>query len=370
MHILFIVDPIDKQKAGIYHYTLQMVYHIWKMNTKHQLSFISLNSDQILSQIKAIPLPNTIPFIMNDPIRQLVSLPHLINKIKPDVVVEPAHFGPFNLLKRIKRITVIHDLTPILFPDLHPLSSQVLHRIFMKRILRKADLIITNSENTKLDVIKYSKQVALKTHSVLLGKDKLFRPLKDESILEKHRIGKPFILSVGTLEPRKNLITLLNAFRIFKSTHQSDVVLVMTGQNGWKNKNLEKTINEHPFKQDIIRTAYVDSKDLPALYSHCSVFIYPSLYEGFGLPLLEAMACGAPCIAAQNSSLTEVGGNAAVYFETKNAEDLSSKIKKVIEDDKWRKELENKSLEQAEGFSWEKYATEFIGLIEQKWGIK
>lgn len=370
MHILFIVDPIDKQKAGIYQYTLQMVYHVWKMNTKHQLSFISLHCDQILSQITAIPLPNTIPFIMNDPIRQFVSLPRLINKLKPDVVIEPAHFGPFNLSKSIKRITVIHDLTPILYPDLHPLSSQILHRVFLKRILRKADLIITNSENTKMDVIEYSEQVKSKTHSILLGKDKLFRPLKDKSILEKYLISKPFILSVGTLEPRKNLVTLLRAFQIFKTTNQSDTILVLTGQNGWKNNNLEKTIEEHPFKKDIIRTGYVDSGDLPALYSQCSVFIYPSLYEGFGLPLLEAMACGAPCVIADNSSLKEVGGEAVLYFPTKDPSALSLQMVEICKHPKKQEEFKEKSLRQAENFSWEKYAVTFLELIEKKWENK
>lgn len=368
MHILFICDPIDKQKAGIFQYTLQVAYHIWKLNTQHQLSFITLKSDKIMNEIIATPLPNTLPFLVNDPVRQFITLPRLINKLKPDIVVEPAHFGPFNLSKGIKRITVIHDLTPLLFPSFHLLSSHILHRIFLGRILRKADLILTNSENTRHDIYQYSSFAKVKTNTLLLGKDDFFKPTNEQSILEKYKIRKPYILSVGTLEPRKNLITLLNAFEKYKKTCTNETVLVLIGQNGWKNKQLEETLVQHPFKNEIVRTGYIERLDLPALYSHCLTFIYPSLYEGFGLPLLEAMACGAPAIAADNSSLKEVGGEAAIYFPTKDDDILSSRIQQVSENITLQEELRKKSLIQAQKFSWKKYAESFLELIEKKWG--
>ncbi len=115
MHIAIICDPIDKQSAGIYQYTLNLVHQLHLSNSEYRFSFITVNSKAILEVIPTIPHPNTIKFLVNDPIRAFLTLPKLINKLNPDIVIEPAHFGPFNLNKRIKRVTVIHDLTPLLF---------------------------------------------------------------------------------------------------------------------------------------------------------------------------------------------------------------------------------------------------------------
>jgi len=366
MHIVFICDPIDKQTAGIYQFTLQVVNHLWIANKKHRLSFITLNSSKILNIIPAIPRPNSLKFLFNDPIRAFVTLPRLINKLNPDIVVEPAHFGPFNLKSSIKRITIIHDLTPILFPQYHPFFSRFLQKVFLPRIIKKADLVITNSCNTSKDVIRFSKIAQNKTHTILLGKDSIFKPDNRKSILLKYNIKEPYILNVGTIEPRKNLITLLRAFTLFKDRFDSDISLVIVGGSGWKNKALATVLNNHPYKNAIVLTGFVDRNDMPAIYSQCSTFVYPSIYEGFGLPLIEAMACGAPCISANNSSLPEVGGDAALYFKTKDPISLSKTIYRVISNHKLQKELMFASKKQAEKFTWTKYVNEFLNVIDNK----
>lgn len=364
MHIVFICDPIDKQSAGIYQYTLQVVQHLWKLNNKHRLSFITLNSKVILDHIPAIPLPNTLKFLTNDPVRTFITLPRLINKLNPDIVIEPAHFGPFNLKKSVKRITVIHDLTPILYPQFHPFLSRFLQKIFLPTIIKKAQLIITNSENTTKDILNTYPNTQIKTKGILLGKDAIFKPSIDGEILDKYKITTPYLLTVATLEPRKNLTTLLQAFTLFKKQKSSNTKLVLIGGEGWKNNQLKAAIDHHPFKNDIILTFYMERKDMPAIFTQCEIFIYPSIYEGFGLPLLEAMACGAACISANNSSLPEVGGDAVLYFQTMNPNDLMDKIEKIFTNQILKKELKVKGLHQAKKFSWEKYAHEFMGILE------
>jgi len=158
----------------------------------------------------------------------------------------------------------------------------------------------------------------------------------------------------------------LRAFALFKEQVSEQIKLVIVGQKGWKSKAFFQELDKHPNKSDIILTGYVSKTELMSLYAHSLSFIYPSIYEGFGLPILEAMSCGTPVITANNSSLPEVGGDAAIYFETKKAEDLNSKMIEITQNETLREEMISKGYTQAEKFSWEKYAHEFIKTIEEK----
>jgi glycosyltransferase involved in cell wall biosynthesis len=365
MHIALICDPLDKQHAGIFQYTLQLAIHLSKHKGTNKISFISLYSKKIQNNIDCIPLKNSIPFLVNDPIRTFISLPKKLNELNPDVVIEPAHFGPFNLKKSIKRITVIHDLTPILFPDFHPFLSRFLQKLFLKSILRKADLILANSTNTEKDIHKVYPFTKNKTKRILLGKDDSFTANANKDILRKLNIlPEQYFLFVGTIEPRKNLVVLLKAFEAFKNKTQSDYKLVITGQKGWKSDSFFKELNKHPNRKDIVLSGFVSNEELRSLYTHALAFVYPSIYEGFGLPILEAMSCGTPVITANNSSLPEVGGDAAMYFETKDLLDLASKMELFYDNPKLKAALSLKSLAQASKFSWETYAEEFIDTLE------
>ncbi|NPD45549.1 MULTISPECIES: glycosyltransferase family 1 protein [unclassified Lentimicrobium] len=369
MHIVFICDPIDKQTAGIFQYTLQVARHIYKHNTKYRITFVTIHSKFIDGDIPAVTFPNFIRFLSNDPIRQFITLPRYLNKLNPDVVVEPAHFGPFNLKKRIKRITIIHDLTPILFPHYHPFLSRFLQKLFLPGILKRADLIITNSRHTTRDVNRYCENSKRKTKTILLGKETFFKPSQNQDVLQKYKIDAPYILNVGTLEPRKNLLTLLEAYAIYRKSKSSNNKLVIIGGGGWMNEKFDKAIANHANKRDIICTGFVEREEMPALYSQSRAFVYPSLYEGFGLPLLEAMSCGAACIAANNSSLPEVGGRGALYFNSLNANDLAERMSLINNDESKREELIQLGIIQAAKFSWDRYAEDFLLAIEKLEGV-
>lgn len=370
LHITIIADPLNKQDSGIYYYTMNLIRQLDK-NEKISLSVILLDkkSEVIpatcnLQQASIHYLPNTLKLLRDDPVRTFFTLPKLIKRIKADIVVEPAHFGPFNLPRQIKRITVIHDLTPVRFSHFHRFHSQLLQRIFLPGILKRADLIITNSENTKNDVIEYSPAANGKTAMIHLGRDDIFSPKDDSEKLKAYGINKAYFLFVGTLEPRKNISLLLDAFlKIRQKDH--DYQLVLVGGRGWKSKSFIKKLNNHPYGEDILLPGYVPREDLPVLYSGSYAFVYPSIYEGFGFPVLEAMACGAPVISSNTSSLPEVGGEAALYFNPNSVDELVVNMEMIIENMDLRSKLCKKSIKQAGKFSWEQFGNEFVNLLEK-----
>lgn len=365
-HIVIIADPIDKQLAGIHYFTLNLIEHLLAQDKHNKYSIIKLNPNPISEKVNHISLPNTIEFLRNDPIRTFFTLPRLIRKLKPDIVIEPAHFGPFNLPKRIKRITYIHDLTPIKYPKYHPLASVIAHKLIMPRIIRKADLLLTNSKNTTEDLIHYFPKAEGKVETIYLGKGDLFKPSISESILEKYKIRKPYFFSIGTIEPRKNLICLLEAYRLFRTSYRKKVDLVIAGEFGWKSERFYKRFLKHPFKEDIKLIGHAKRADLPFLYSQADAFIYPSFYEGFGLPVAEAMACGTVSILSNSSSLPEVGGDAAIYFNPNSPLELKEIMIELYENENLMSLLEEKAIKQAQKFSWEKFAKTLMQLLDKE----
>lgn len=364
MRIGFLADPLDTQYGGIHTYTKNILSAISQIDKKNEYLVIRAKPMKEFEGFEEIVVPyHSNPFHRLN--RVFFKLPKLLRKKAVELVVEPAHFGPFNLPSKIKRITVIHDMTMFLFPQHHEFVSQFVQRKFLPRILRKSDHIITNSVNTANDLSQFFPFTANKTTAILLGKNNLFFPQKDHTILVKYHINAPYFLYIGTLEPRKNLVTLIHAFNHFKSSTGKPHHLVLAGKKGWKSNHLWTAIAQSPYKNDIVMTGYVDQKDLPILCSMAEIFVYPSLYEGFGLPILEAMACGVPVITARVSSLPEVGGEAVHYFSPDKVDQLSQKMIQLSADATLRKNSIEKGLAQASRFSWEKAARETIAVFER-----
>jgi len=364
MRIAFLADPLDRQYGGIHIYTKELLLALSKLDKKNQYLIIRSKPGGAFEGMEELVVP-----YRNFPgyrvWRLLVELPRLIAKRDIDLVIEPAHFGPLNLHKRIKRVTVIHDLTMFLFPADHLFVSRFLQHLLLPRILKRTDHIITNSENTSKDLNQFLPFTKNKTTSILLGKNQRFQPNENKNILMKHKISPCYLLHIGTLEPRKNLITLIKAFNKFKKASPKPHQLVLVGQKGWKSKGIFDTIEQSEFKNDILQLGYVAKEDLPTLYSMATVFVYPSKYEGFGLPVLEAMACGTPVITSNTSSLPEVGGKAAKYVAPDSIEALSEKLIELCADENLRAKMSKEGLKQAALFSWKKTAQETITVFEK-----
>jgi glycosyltransferase involved in cell wall biosynthesis len=233
--------------------------------------------------------------------------------------------------------------------------------------LDEADAILTNSETTKRDIVERLKIPSDKIHVTHLGADECFRPMPKEAIqpvLERHGLHKPYLLFVGTLEPRKNLETLILAFNLLKEKNRIPHQLVLAGQKGWLSEPIFRAIEASPYRSDIVLTDYLEEGDLPALMNGAEVFAYPSFYEGFGLPVLEAMQCGTPVVTSNVSSMPEVGGDACLYADPHSMEEIADRILSVVQSADLKKTMMEKGIARSKRFSWEKCARETLAVYE------
>ncbi|MEO0725259.1 MAG: glycosyltransferase family 1 protein [Bacteroidota bacterium] len=355
MKIAIIADPLDNQSAGVHVFTRELIAALIRIGKADQLVLIREALDPELN-VKQIVVPNIRLPIGFASMRLFFIVPFLLQRSGVAAVFEPAHFGPFNLPKRIKRLTMIHDLTPLLFPEYHRWHSQLLQRIFLKRILRLTDWVFTNSQHTSKDLVNFFPFCEHKNTAIYLGKSTIFKPTPNSAVLTNYGIAEPYFINVGTIEPRKQGLTLLAAFKHFCLKADKPVQLVLVGQKGWKTEAFDAALAEHPFKDRIIQTGHVATAHLPVLYTHSRALIYPSEYEGFGLPIVEALACGTAVIAADNSSLREIGEGSALFFPTGDTLALSEKMQEIYET---KIDSSEKYIAQAAKFDWEHTARKF-----------
>lgn len=288
---------------------------------------------------------------------------------KPDILWMPVHNMPIIRRKKLKIVITVHDLAFKIFPQYFTKKDLVKLNRLTDLAVKNADHIIAVSNSTKNDILKFYSEINAEKISVIYhGFDReLFQreiPQEEsESILKSYDLRtKSYLLYVGAIQPRKNLEVLIEAFEKIKSDYEG-LKLVIAGAPAWKSDSTIKKINNSKFKNEIIITGNLEFKKISALYRNAKTFIFPSLYEGFGIPVLEAMASGIPVICARNSSLTEAGGDAAVYFETGNSQELAGCINKILKDESFEKELVQKGSEHVKNFSWEKCAQETLKVL-------
>jgi len=266
----------------------------------------------------------------------------------------------------VPTVITVHDLSTLLFPELHVQDTVEMHEKKTHFVRNLADLIIAVSENTRRDVIEHLGVPPERVHVVYEAAGEHFQPIKDAHTVGTltHRYGlqpNNYILTVGTLEPRKNQIRLVEAFHLLSQRGITQgLKLVLAGRKGWLYDNLFQRVTELGLTKDVIFTGVVPDKDLPALMSGALVFAYPSLYEGFGLPVLEAMACGVPVVTSNVSALPEVAGDAALIADPHDVESLAEAMRRLIENESLRTTLRNKGLTQAARFSWKRAAQETL----------
>jgi glycosyltransferase involved in cell wall biosynthesis len=301
-----------------------------------------------------------LPLGLND-ISKKVDIVHCIN-------AEPIYLKP----KNAKLINTIYDIIPYLFPETYTFSTSFRFKCILPITLKISDKIIVISHHTKKDIIKHFKIPEDKIKVIHLAANENYKPLKENEInkvRKKYNLNYPFILYVGGLEPKKNIPTLLKA--LYKLKKQGiEHKLVITGEKRWKYKSIFETMEKLNLQRDVIFTGYVPDEDLPALYNAADLFVYPSLYEGFGLPPLEAMQCGTPVITSNTSSLPEVVGDAGIMVNPYDVDELANEMYEVLTNDGLRDELSKKGLERAKLFSWKKCAEETLKVYEEVYNMK
>lgn len=276
-----------------------------------------------------------------------------------------------NALPNVPRILTVYDLIPLLFPEFFvPRVNQRAIDI-IKSLDIQRDWVICISEHTKRDFCKYSGMNSERVFVTPLAAANYFYPVESsqhiKNILVKYKAPtSPYLLSLCTLEPRKNLDLLIRAFSNFIQAHPNfELNLILVGTNGWKNDKIFQAIQDNSqIKDRIFFTGYVPDKDLAPIYSGALAFVYPSLYEGFGLPPLEAMQCGTPVITSNSSSLPEVVGDAGLLINPTQQDELSSAIWKLVSDKQLRFELSQRSIARASQFSWKKSVDQTIEVYK------
>lgn len=269
-------------------------------------------------------------------------------------------------------VVTIHDLTAFLFPQYHPATRVCWAKLFHRR-MAAADHILTISQHSKQDIVDYLRVPADKVTVTYPGGPRQLvssqDPASEAGFLVSKKIREPFILSVGTLEPRKNIKRLLEAFAQFSQCGGGrDTCLVLAGGKGWHTEDLFRQIASCGIADKVVVTGYVTDSQLSLLYRRALVFVYPSLYEGFGLPPLEAMAHGTPVIVSNASSLPEVVGDAGILIDPRQTEDIATALRLVVESGSMQAELRSKSLARAAGFSWEQCAAETMAVYRRMMG--
>ncbi len=268
-----------------------------------------------------------------------------------------------------KAITFVYDMVYRAFP--HTINEQTMKMLDNNLIkaCKRADHIITISQFSKNEIIKYLQVPGDKISIMPCGVDlSIFNPnySDDEisAIRKKYCINKDYILYLGTLEPRKNIEILIEAYLLLKVKSSSLPKLVIAGKKGWMYESIFKKVELYNLKDDVIFTDYVDDGDVPILLNGASIFVFPSIYEGFGLPPLEAMACGTPVIASNTASIPEVIGDAGILVNPYSPEELSCAIEELINDEILRLELRRRSLQQAEKYTWKMSVHKLKGIYQ------
>ena len=266
---------------------------------------------------------------------------------------------------RIRTVLVVHDLIPFQTNVRANRRAAIIERLTIRRALQRASLIVCDSYSTRRDLLRLWPSTESKSEVVQLAVSESFSHRRDQGTLEevrsRHGLSKPFVLCVGTLEPRKNLVRVLDAYARLPERLRASHLLVLVGPRGWEfDEILERA---GALDERVKLLGHVPDDDLAALYALCDVFCYPSLYEGFGLPLLEAMSAGAPSITSNLSSLPEVGGDAVAYVDPTSVDEILAALVHLLDSPEEREALSVRARQNAAAFSWERTAEEVARLL-------
>lgn len=286
-----------------------------------------------------------------------VKVPLLLKKIKADVFFSPD--GQCSLVTSVPQCLVIHDLGFLHFPDGYKQSHLLYYKRFTPKFIRKAKTVASVSQFSKADIVKQYKTDPEKVSVVYSGVKDIFVPLAYEEqmgIKEKYAGGAEFFLYTGAIQPRKNLVNLLKAFSVFKRRMQSGMKLLLAGRLAWKNDAFLSLLSTYKYKDDVVLTGYLEETELALLTASAYAAVYPSFFEGFGVPILEAMKCGVPVLTSKASAMEEISEGAAMYFDPANVDDMANKLMYIYKNENERKELIEKGKVIAAKYTWQRTA--------------
>jgi glycosyltransferase involved in cell wall biosynthesis len=349
--------------TGTEHYSLHLIPELLALGEAHRFRLYFSHS----------PRPGLVPEWVE---KRIIPFPRLWTHVRlswemiehpPDLLFVPSHVLP--LAHPPRSVVTIHDLGYLFHPEAHTLFQNAYLRWSTRYNAHAATRVLADSEATRQDLIRHYRIPPERIAVVYPGRDESLAPVTDPDTLARVRarygLSDAYLLYVGTLHPRKNLARLVQAFGLVTSSQGPDLQLVLAGQKGWLYEEIFAQVQRLELADRVVLTGYVPDADLPALLSGALAFVFPSLYEGFGFPVLEAMACGTPVVCSDVSSLPEVAGDAALLVDPLDTQALAEAISRILDNANLGHELVQRGFHQLRKFSWRNCAEKTLGILEE-----
>jgi len=355
---------------GIGMFARETLQRIMKRHPEHQFTFLfdrKYDNEFIFSE-------NVRPLILALPARHpaqiawwhQVSLKNYLQNNPHDILISPD--GSVPLRSPVPSLAVIHDINFEHFPEDLPFSFRFYYRYYYPKIAKVATRIVTVSEFSKSDIIGHYNVQQDKIDVVYNAVGDTFRPLEESKIKQvrnQYSSGSPYFLFVGSIHQRKNIDGMIRSFDKFKKTVPSDIKLIFAGAKRWWNKEMEDALQQSPFKEHIVFTGRVGDLQLPELIGGATALVLVSKFEGFGIPIVEAMKCGVPVITSDVTAMPEIAGDAALLVDPFSTDSISEAMNRIFLDGILRQSLISKGIERAKKFTWDESATRLWKSVER-----
>lgn len=343
---------IEEPRAGKGNYAFHLSQALFRADNENQYLVFTASATHNLPRAKNIH----IHILHSRGIRRHFEIADQCQKNAIDIFFSPSSYITPSLIKKpTKVIFTVHDLVSFFASEGHNFKAKLIEKLFLNRAIRRASQILTVSEHTKKDLCRLSSQATEKAQTIYCSADDLFQS-------EQSKNSQNYFLAVGTIQPRKNYPNLLRAFEIF-SAKNPHFKLHIVGSKGWKAEAFYQQLNESKALKNIQIHGYIENRKLLKLYQNATALVFPSFYEGFGIPLLEAMKSACPVLCSENSSIPEVVGDAAIFFHPKQPKSIAAAMEKIAENKLLRSQLIESGLTQAQKFSWDKSALQLLNLF-------
>jgi glycosyltransferase involved in cell wall biosynthesis len=372
MRIAFDGTTLTAGRTGVGYYTEHLLQHL-ATEVERSGDELIVISNKPIDTTKPLPGHVRVCSDRQFPLRigwmQLVAS-RVLRDLQPDV----AHFtnGMIPPAPPVPTVVTIHDMSLRLHPRCHPIRRLIINRPLSAVAIRAASSIVTVSESARGDLLRLHPTDPDRVGVVHEAAGPGFEPLLDRARLDavsrRYGLPKPFVLYVGAIEPRKNLRRLMGAFASARKQGMRHE-LVCAGPYGWSSRDLAATIEGLGIRDAVHFTGYVPVEDLPSIYNLAEMFAFPSVYEGFGLPVVEAMACGTPVITSNTSSLAEIASGAAETVDPYDVDAIAAALLRLARDASWRAELSARGLARAQRFSWTRTAREMLAIYRRAAGV-
>jgi len=369
---------MDRNYSGISEYTANLLSAILNIDKTNEYKLFYNSYQNIGERLKIWERDNAKIFktrfpnkIFNYLLQKNFSWPKIDGVLGGTDIFWSPHFNFTSVSSKTKKIITVHDLSFLRYPEFFSFRKNFWHRALrVVKTLKQANLIIAVSENTKNDIIELAGIDSAKVVVVYSGNNLQKKEINDEEaipFLQKNKINSSFILYLGNIEPRKNIANLIIAFNKLKAADEKykGLQLVLAGAKAWKCSQIMKEWQKSPYQSNIIFLGYIDKSEKEILYSRAAAFVYPSFYEGFGFPPLEAMAYGVPIICSNVSSLPEVVAEAAILINPFKPEEITSALEIILSNETVRNNLINLGYRREKEFTWEKTAQAYLDIFKK-----